>query len=55
MSTVSSVPKQKIFVMPGLVPGIHDFLAEPKTWMAGRRPGKQYQTLNLAHICQWRY
>jgi hypothetical protein len=26
------------FVMPGLVPGIHDFLSAPKTWMAGTSP-----------------
>jgi hypothetical protein len=25
-------------VMPGLVPGIHAFLAESKTWMAGTSP-----------------
>jgi hypothetical protein len=24
--------------MPGLVPGIHAFLAESKTWMAGTSP-----------------
>ncbi len=24
--------------MPGLVPGIHVFLCEPKTWMAGTGP-----------------
>jgi hypothetical protein len=26
------------FVMPGLVPGIHVFLFEAKTWMAGTSP-----------------
>jgi hypothetical protein len=26
------------FVMPGLVPGIHVFLCEAKTWMAGTSP-----------------
>jgi hypothetical protein len=26
-----------MFVMPGLVPGIHVFLICSKTWMAGRR------------------
>jgi hypothetical protein len=30
-------PKLK-FVMPGLVPGIHVFLYEAKTWMAGTSP-----------------
>jgi len=24
--------------MPGLVPGIHDFVSSPKTWMAGTSP-----------------
>jgi len=24
--------------MPGLVPGIHDFESQLKTWMAGMRP-----------------
>ena len=23
------------FVMPGIMPGIHDFVAQWKTWMAG--------------------
>jgi hypothetical protein len=27
------------FVMAGLVPAIHAFLAERKTWMPGTRPG----------------
>jgi hypothetical protein len=26
------------FVMPGLVPGIHDFCLGTKTWMAGTSP-----------------
>jgi hypothetical protein len=26
------------FVMPGLVPGIHVFVCENKTWMAGTSP-----------------
>jgi hypothetical protein len=27
-----------MFVMPGLVPGVHDFTVA-KTWMAGTKPG----------------
>jgi hypothetical protein len=34
--------------MPGLVPGIHVFLAllqQAKTWMAGTRPGHDVESL----------
>jgi hypothetical protein len=31
------------FVMPGLVPGIHAFLLQSKTWMAGTSPAMTFQ------------
>jgi hypothetical protein len=35
----SDLPHQPYFVMPGLVPGIHEFRPHgSKTWMAGTSP-----------------
>jgi hypothetical protein len=41
-----------MFVMPGLVSGIHVFLAA-KTWMAGTKPGHDGREVGLVHRPQY--
>jgi hypothetical protein len=39
LHNATSADEVLLFVMAGLVPAIHVFFADPKTWMPGTRPG----------------